>query len=133
MLEIGKYSMVTLTYDLRVEDEKGEVVEQATTEQPLEFLYGAGAMLPKFESHLSGLKEGQPFTIKLAKEDAYGDINNEAIVELPKHVFLVDDKFDDELIKEIERDLPAIPHVFISSVAQTNLDKLKDLIWQQFD
>jgi len=99
MLEIGKYSMVTLTYDLRVEDEKGEVVEQATTEQPLEFLYGAGAMLPKFESHLSGLKEGQPFTIKLAKEDAYGDVNNEAIVELPKHVFLVDGKFDDELIK----------------------------------
>ncbi len=99
MLEIGKYSMVTLTYDLRVEDEKGEVVERATAEQPLEFLYGAGAMLPKFESHLSGLKEGQPFTIKLAKEDAYGDVNNEAIVELPKHVFLVDGKFDDELIK----------------------------------
>lgn len=99
MLEIGKYSMVTLTYDLRVEDEKGEVVEQATTEQPLEFLYGAGAMLPKFESHLAGLKEGQPFTIKLSKEDAYGDLNNEAVVELPKHVFLVDEKFDDELIK----------------------------------
>ncbi len=99
MLEIGKYSMVTLTYDLRVEDEQGEVVEQATAEQPLEFLYGAGAMLPKFESHLSGLKEGQPFTIKLSKDDAYGDVNEEAVVELPKHVFLVDGKFDDELIK----------------------------------
>lgn len=99
MLEIGKYSMVTLTYDLRVDDEKGEVVEQATSEQPLEFLYGAGAMLPKFESQLAGLIEGTPFTIKLAKNDAYGEVNDEALVELPKHVFMVDGKFDDELIK----------------------------------
>ncbi|HKL34540.1 MAG TPA: FKBP-type peptidyl-prolyl cis-trans isomerase [Tangfeifania sp.] len=99
MAEIAKNSMVTLTYDLRIDDEKGEVIEQATSEKPLQFLYGAGVMLPKFESHLAGLKEGEPFTIKLTKDDAYGDINKDAIVELPKHVFLVDEKFDDELIK----------------------------------
>jgi len=99
MLEIGKYSMVTLTYDLRVDDEKGEVVEQATETQPLEFLYGAGVMLPKFETHLAGLHEGEPFTIKLNKNDAYGEVNQDAVVELPKHVFLVDGNFDGELIK----------------------------------
>jgi FKBP-type peptidyl-prolyl cis-trans isomerase SlyD len=99
MLEIGKYAMVTLTYDLRVDDENGEVVEQATEAQPLQFLYGAGAMLPKFESQLAGLREGEPFTIKLSKNDAYGDVNEEAVVDLPKHVFLVSGKFDDELIK----------------------------------
>lgn len=99
MLEIGKYAMVTLTYDLRVDDENGEVVEQATEAQPLQFLYGAGAMLPKFESQLAGLREGEPFTIKLSKNDAYGEVNEEAVVELPKHVFLVGGKFDDELIK----------------------------------
>ncbi len=99
MLEIGKYAMVTLTYDLRVDDENGEVVEQATETQPLEFLYGAGAMLPKFESQLAGLREGEPFTIKLSKNDAYGEVNEDAVVDLPKHVFLVSGKFDDELIK----------------------------------
>jgi FKBP-type peptidyl-prolyl cis-trans isomerase SlyD len=56
-------------------------------------------MLPKFESSLKGLRQGEPFTVKLNKKDAYGDVNHEAIVELPKHVFLVDGKFDDELIK----------------------------------
>lgn len=99
MLEIGKYAMVTLTYDLRVDDENGEVVEQATEAQPLQFLFGAGAMLPKFESQLAGLREGEPFTIKLSKNDAYGEVNEEAVVELPKHVFLVGGKFDDELIQ----------------------------------
>ncbi|MBB6327225.1 GTP-binding protein [Algoriphagus iocasae] len=41
------------------------------------------------------------------------------------------DMLDEELMKEMESDLPeGIPHVFISSVSQFNLDKLKDLIWQ---
>lgn len=99
MLEIGKYKMVTLTYDLRIDDENGELVEQATVEQPLQFLYGAGVMLPKFESELVGLKQDDPFKIKITSTEAYGSVNNEAIVELPKNVFLVNGEFDDELIK----------------------------------
>lgn len=40
------------------------------------------------------------------------------------------DMLDEELMDEISLDLPDIPVLFISSVAQINLDKLKDLIWQ---
>ena len=40
------------------------------------------------------------------------------------------DLLDAELIAEIKPDLPAIPHVFISSVAQQGLVELKDLIWK---
>jgi len=98
MQEISKHSVVTLTYDLRVNDEKGELIEQATTENPLKFLYGAGIMLPKFETHLEGLKQGEPFNICLSKNEAYGEVNNDAIVELPRHIFLVDGKFDEELV-----------------------------------
>ncbi len=99
MVEIGKYKMVTLTYDLRIDDENGEMIEQATVENPLEFLYGAGMMLPKFETHLAGLQKDDPFQIKLDSKDAYGEVNNDAIVELPKSVFLVNGEFDSELIQ----------------------------------
>jgi GTP-binding protein len=38
---------------------------------------------------------------------------------------------DEELMQEMERDIPKdLPYVFISSVSQYNLEKLKDLIWQ---
>jgi len=40
------------------------------------------------------------------------------------------DMLDDELKKEIVPDLPEIPWVFISSVAQQGLTELKDLIWK---
>ncbi|UBM61278.1 GTPase ObgE [Candidatus Sulfidibacterium hydrothermale] len=40
------------------------------------------------------------------------------------------DLLDDELKEEIEKELPDVPHVFISSVAQQGLTPLKDLLWQ---
>ena len=99
MMEISKNTMVTLTYDLRVDDSNGEMVEQATQENPLQFLYGVGMMLPKFEANLLGVKQGDSFEVKLEKADAYGEVNPDALVDLPKHVFEVDGKVDYELIK----------------------------------
>ncbi|MFC5192374.1 GTPase ObgE [Algoriphagus aquatilis] len=41
------------------------------------------------------------------------------------------DMLDEDLINEMEQEIPKdIPYVFISSVSQYNLEKLKDLIWQ---
>jgi GTPase len=40
------------------------------------------------------------------------------------------DLLDDELMEEISREFKNIPHVFISSVASKNIDRLKDMIWQ---
>jgi GTP-binding protein len=41
------------------------------------------------------------------------------------------DMLDEELMKEMEREIPKdLPYVFISSISQFNLEKLKDLIWQ---
>ena len=39
------------------------------------------------------------------------------------------DMIDEELEEEMKADLPDIPHVFISSVAQKGLQELKDLLW----
>ena len=40
------------------------------------------------------------------------------------------DLLDEELISEMKLDLPAIPYVFISSVAQKGLLELKDMLWK---
>lgn len=98
-MEISANKMVTVTYDLRIEDMEGELVEQATRENPLRFLFGAGMMLPKFESNISGLKRGEHFEILLSSKEAYGEVNEDAIVDLPKQVFLIDGKFDGELVQ----------------------------------
>jgi GTP-binding protein len=41
------------------------------------------------------------------------------------------DMLDEELIDQMKADIPKdIPSIFISSVSQYNLDKLKDMLWQ---
>ena len=42
------------------------------------------------------------------------------------------DMLDDELKVEIEKTLPeGVPHIFISAVTGYNLDKLKDMLWEE--
>jgi FKBP-type peptidyl-prolyl cis-trans isomerase SlyD len=96
---IEKNMMVTLTYNLMLDDQDGEIIEQVTSERPLQFLFGAGMMLPEFESHLAGLSQGESFEISLGYNDAYGEANDEAVVDVPKHIFMIDGYFDENFIK----------------------------------
>ncbi len=44
------------------------------------------------------------------------------------------DLLDDELIKMIKRHLPRkIPHIFISSITESGLDELKDMLWAKLN
>jgi GTP-binding protein len=43
------------------------------------------------------------------------------------------DMLDEELIEGIKKNLPKIPYVFISSVAQKGLTELKDMIWERLN
>jgi FKBP-type peptidyl-prolyl cis-trans isomerase SlyD len=98
-MTIEEKKVVSLTYELRVNDEQGEIVEKVEKDSPLTFLFGSGNLLPDFEANISGLKEGESFSFSLEPERAYGQVSEEAIVELPKDIFEVDGKIDDNLLK----------------------------------
>jgi len=95
-MDISVNKMVTLSYVLRTEGKEGEIIEQTPENSPLKFVFGLGQMLPAFESNLSGLKQGDDFEMTLTAQDAYGEIDEEAIVELSKDIFVVDGFFDEE-------------------------------------
>lgn len=98
-MQIEKNTMVTLTYNLMLDGQEGELIEQVTSEKPLQFLFGSGMMLPKFESHLAGLHQGASFEMKLDSKDAYGEVIEDAIVDVPKNIFITDGVFDEDFIK----------------------------------
>jgi FKBP-type peptidyl-prolyl cis-trans isomerase SlyD len=100
-MKISTNMSVAVTYDLNVgEGEERELMEKATEETPLKFIYGTGTMLPAFEKALLGLAVGDSFSFSLSPEDAYGEYIEEHVLDLPKDIFLVEVKFDDEVIKE---------------------------------
>ena len=43
------------------------------------------------------------------------------------------DMLDDELKAEIEKELPKVPYIFMSSVAQQGLVELKDMLWNSIN
>jgi len=100
-MKISTNKFVSLSYDLNVgEDEERELMERATAETPLEFIYGTNSMLEAFEKNIDGLSEGDSFDFVLTPDEAYGEYDDEAVVDLPRNIFEQDGKLNEEVIFE---------------------------------
>ena len=100
-MKITANKYVAVTYDLNVgEGEERELMEKATKEVPLKFIFGMGMMIPAFEEALSGLEVGSTFNFSISPADAFGEYNQDHVLELPQNIFEVEGKFDAEMIKE---------------------------------
>lgn len=97
-MQIKKDTVVSLSYVLKRDNAEGEIIEETREGDPLVFLYGNGQMLPKFEENLSTLSIGDKFEFTLASEDAYGELDQDAIIDLDKNIFMVDGKVDNDLL-----------------------------------
>ena len=80
---------VTVNYKLHTIEANGEkvFVEETTTENPLTYLHGIGMMIPKFEAELVGLKAGDAKSFVITPEEGYGEIDPNAIAQLPLEMF----------------------------------------------
>ncbi len=102
-MKIAANKFVSASYDLFVGGEDGsaaELMEKATAEKPLSFIYGAGMMLEAFEKNLFDLGVNDTFDFVLSAEEAYGEYDETHVVDIPKSVFEVDGKIDSEIIFE---------------------------------
>lgn len=100
-MKISANKFVAVIYDLYVgEGEERELMEKATREVPLKFIYGTGSMIQAFEDALMGLESGAAFDFTITPENAYGEYNEDYVLDLPKNIFEVDGKFDSEMIQE---------------------------------
>ena len=101
MAAISDKKVVTITYDLSVTDENQEkvLVESAEADTPMVFLFGHSGLPEEFETQLDGKNAGDSFEFSLTPEQAYGEYDEQALVEIPKEVFLIDGKLDEEMLQ----------------------------------
>ena len=93
--------VVTATYEMFVDGENGqeELMERATTDHPLVYCHGIGMMLPKFEEALAGKQKGDKFDFRIDHTDAYGEYDEEGVLDLDKKMFFNGDgEFDSERV-----------------------------------
>ncbi|MBN2638607.1 MAG: FKBP-type peptidyl-prolyl cis-trans isomerase [Bacteroidales bacterium] len=99
-MKIGKNMVVTMTYTLRQGDEQGEVIQKVDEKRPFVQLFGAGTLLPAFEENLDGFEKDDEFGFFLSADQAYGQTNEEAIIELEMKIFEIDGVVDTEMVAE---------------------------------
>ena len=101
---ITKDKVVSLSYELKV---NGELVDKAEANNPLEFLYGRGALIARFEQNIDNLAVGDSFEFMIPSNEGYGAINEEAIIDLPKDIFKVEGEIEENLL-EVGKVLPML-------------------------
>ncbi|MFI3304576.1 MAG: peptidylprolyl isomerase [Rikenellaceae bacterium] len=94
-MKVENNKMVAVNYKLTV---NGEVADQSQPGSPLQFICGTGMLLPKFEEAIIGKEVGDKVEFTLEPQDGYGEMNPEAVVELPKNIFEVEGEIPEDLL-----------------------------------
>ena len=98
-MENNNNRLIAVSYRLYLDGDNGrELMEEAKADQPFQFITGFGIALDAFENKLIGLEKGQDFSFALEKEEAYGDYEQDRVLDLDREMFYVDGKFDKEHI-----------------------------------
>ncbi|CAA0124532.1 FKBP-type peptidyl-prolyl cis-trans isomerase SlyD [BD1-7 clade bacterium] len=84
-LPIANDHVVSIHYTLTNVD--GEVLDSSEGSDPLQYLHGAGNIIPGLENALVGKQVGEKVDVTVKPEDAYGESMEEMIQEVPREMF----------------------------------------------
>lgn len=74
--------VVSFHYTLK--DTQGNVLESSLGDEPLRYLEGVGQIIPGLESAITGLKQGEKKSVAVKAQDAYGEYEQELVVQVPR-------------------------------------------------
>ena len=94
-MENKTHRFISTKYELYSMEYGNEVLIEKTEEnRPLTFYTGCEMALPQFEEIAIKTPAGEDFSFDLAKGEAYGDYNEENVLDLNKEVFSQGGEFD---------------------------------------
>jgi len=80
VVESGK--TVKVHYKGTLDD--GSVFDSSEGKDPLEFKVGSGQVIPGFDAAVQEMEAGDTKTVKIASDQAYGDLRDDMIASVPK-------------------------------------------------
>lgn len=84
-MQIANNAVVAIDYTLR--DTEGEVLDASPEGQPLQYLHGAGNIIPGLEKALEGKVAGDDVDVSIPPADAYGERDERLQQDVPKSMF----------------------------------------------
>ncbi|MDE6215586.1 FKBP-type peptidyl-prolyl cis-trans isomerase [Bacteroides sp.] len=100
-METVENKYITVAYKLyTIENGEKEFTEEAPAEHPFQFISGLGLTLEPFEAQIKDLQAGEKFDFTIPAAEAYGEYDEDHVIDLPKEIFIINGKFDSERIVE---------------------------------
>lgn len=84
-MKITNNSAVSIHFGVTEID--GSALDSTENGAPLDFIQGAGYLVPGLEAELAGKKVGDKFDVKLEAKDAYGEFQEELVQQVPRNLF----------------------------------------------
>jgi FKBP-type peptidyl-prolyl cis-trans isomerase 2 len=81
-LAVEAGSRVALEYTLT--DAQGTVIDSSESGEPLRYTHGESQIIPGLERALAGMHVGETKKVTVAPADAYGDVDPQATIEVPR-------------------------------------------------
>lgn len=82
----------------------GDQFDSSVGNNPLEFTVGSGQMIQGFDAAIPGMNVGEKKTIIISPGNAYGEKNEEAIIEFPKANIPAEMKLEPGMKLELRND-----------------------------
>ena len=84
-MKITNNSVVSIHFGVAEVD--GSPLDSTENGAPLDFIQGAGYLVPGLEAELAGKVVGDKFDVKLEAKDAYGEFQEELVQQVPRNLF----------------------------------------------
>ena len=84
-LLIGDKAVVSIHYTLT--NDEGEVIDSSEGAEPLNYLHGAGNIIPGLENALLGKTTGAKLQVAVSPEEGYGEVQPELLQQVPVAAF----------------------------------------------
>lgn len=101
LTEVANDLVVTIEYKLTVD---GEMIDSSDEEAPLEYLHGHANIIFGLEKELTGMKAGETKKVEVSPEEGYGELDPEAVLEVPRSEFPEDVPIEPGIELEITDD-----------------------------
>jgi FKBP-type peptidyl-prolyl cis-trans isomerase 2 len=82
MSQVKENNTIKVNYTGKLSN--GQIFDTSEGKEPIEFVLGQGRLIPGFEKGLIDMKLNEKKTIEIAKDQAYGDVNDNLIQEIKK-------------------------------------------------
>jgi len=84
-MQIAQHAVASLRYTLT--DSQGDILDEATNEEPFVYLHGANNIIPGLENALIGKQKSDQLAVTIPPEDAYGLHDERLTQEVSKEMF----------------------------------------------